>query len=187
MLTRIVLSTGIALACGAAYAQGGDKVPGEEKKPSLTREEMKDVGTEAGDRSFVERAASDNMADIELGKLALEKSSNPKVKKFARQMIHEHTRANRELKGMAIRKGWSLPADVTTEQKQNYDKLKEKSGKDFDKAFLDQAAKDYSDQVPLFQEQANAGHDPNLKAWAGRTLPMLRAQDVGAHAEHDAL
>jgi putative membrane protein len=58
-----------------------------------------------------------------------------------------------------------------------------KTGKDFDKAFIDAAVKDHQKAIELFQNEADRGTDTQLKAFAKKTLPTLRehlkqAQDL---------
>src|SRR5215217_8014756 len=43
--------------------------------------------------AFMDTAAVGGMMEVDLGKLALEKSSNAEVKKFAAQMVADHTKA----------------------------------------------------------------------------------------------
>ncbi len=58
---------------------------------------------------FMMEAARGGMAEVELSKLATTKAQNPEVKKFAQQMIQDHTNANTELKQLAGKKNVTLP------------------------------------------------------------------------------
>jgi putative membrane protein len=64
------------------------------------------------DQQFVIDAAQGGMAEVQLGQLALERSRNPEVKQFARQMIQEHTRANERLMRLATQKGITPPTTL---------------------------------------------------------------------------
>src|SRR4051794_41124900 len=50
---------------------------------------------------FVEDASAKGVAEIEAGKLALEKGTSADVKTFAEMMVKDHTAANTKLKGIA--------------------------------------------------------------------------------------
>ena len=54
------------------------------------------------DKKFVMDAAVGGMAEVELGKLAAEKATNPEVKQFGQRMVDDHTKANDELKDGGI-------------------------------------------------------------------------------------
>ena len=41
-------------------------------------------------------------------------------------------------------------------------------------AYIGQAVKDHEATVALFEGESRSGKDAELKAWAARTLPMLR-------------
>jgi predicted outer membrane protein len=67
------------------------------------------AGGAAPDAPFIIRAAHASMAEVELGKLALEKAGSEEVKKFAQRMVDDHTKANDELKTLAQNKNFTLP------------------------------------------------------------------------------
>src|SRR3954470_4033366 len=66
---------------------------------------------------FAQHAAMAGMAEVKLGQLALEKSTNDDVKKFAQMMVDDHTKANDELKALAQSKSIDLPTDLGKHQK----------------------------------------------------------------------
>ena len=84
---------------------------------------------------------ADNV-DIDAGKLAAEKTSNPKVKKFAQLMVTDHTSVNK--KATALAKKLNLtPEESDTSRSlksdgdKNVEKLRGLSGAEFDKAYID--------------------------------------------------
>lgn len=48
------------------------------------------------------------------------------------------------------------------------------SGSEFDKEYMSGMVKDHEAAVEDFQKQANEGTDPDIKAFAARTLPILQ-------------
>src|ERR1700759_3862518 len=44
-----------------------------------------------GDQAFVSKALEGGMAEVELGKLAADKSQSPDVKQFAQKMVNDHS------------------------------------------------------------------------------------------------
>jgi putative membrane protein len=130
--------------------------------------------TKTGDTGFLTEAAQGGMAEVELGKLASTKATNPDVKKFAQQMITDHSKANNELKELAAKKNFSVPTELSPKHKSLMDKLNGLSGADFDKAYVDAMVDDHKEDVEAFKDQSEDGKDADVKAWAGKTLPTLQ-------------
>ncbi len=124
---------------------------------------------------FMTEAAKGGMAEVELGKLAVGKAQNPEVKRFAQQMIADHTRANNELKTLAGKKSVTLPTDVGAEHKATMDKLSKLSGAEFDKEYVRAMVEDHEKDVKEFQTQSATSTDTDVKAFAAKTLPTLQS------------
>lgn len=83
-----------------------------------------------------------NTVDIDAGKLAKSKTKNPEVKKFAEQMIKDHTSVNKDTsKLMGKLKAKPEESDTSRTLRQDGDatmsKLKGLKDKEFDKAYVD--------------------------------------------------
>jgi putative membrane protein len=84
---------------------------------------------------------ADNV-DIEAGKLAESKTSNPKVKEFAQLMVRDHTSVNNQATQLAKKLNLT-PEESATSRSLKSDgdkmvkKLKGMSGAEFDKAYID--------------------------------------------------
>ncbi len=124
--------------------------------------------------SFVTEAAQGGMAEVEMGKLAAQKGQNPEVKKFGQMMVTDHTAANNELKAVAAKKNMTVPSDIGPKYKSSKDSLSKASGADFDKQYVDMMVSDHEDDVAAFEKQADSSTDPDVKAFAAKTLPTLK-------------
>jgi putative membrane protein len=129
---------------------------------------------DSGDKEFVTKAARAGLAEVNLGNLAARHTRNPQVGEFARQMITDHTQANRELIALANRKGIALPEKMDENHQKLWDKLAKMDGAEFDHAFMEGMVKDHEEAVQLFETESKDGKDEALKGWAGRTLPVLK-------------
>jgi len=123
---------------------------------------------------FMTEAARGGMAEVELSRLATTKSQNAEVKKFANQMIQDHTNANTELKQLAGKKNVTLPTELDAAHKATKDKLSGLAGAEFDKEYVSAMVADHEKTVALFQSQASGGTDADAKAFAAKTLPKLQ-------------
>ena len=128
-----------------------------------------------GDSKFMTDLAHGNIAEIEAGKMALEKSQNDTVKKFAQQMVDDHTAALTELQTMAQAKGVKLPEDVGPKHKAMAAALKAASGNAFDKQYMKGAGvADHKQTIALLKNIQTNGKDAELKAMATKKLPTVQ-------------
>jgi len=145
------------------------------------------IAVDETDAKFATDAANGGMAEVALGKLALEKSTNASVKEFATMMVNDHGRANEELMGIATMKNITLPADVDTEHKKKADELSKKTGKDFDKDYVDAMVDGHKKTLKLMQDEAKDGKDAELKAFAAKTAPIVQAHLDMINKIHDGM
>lgn len=124
--------------------------------------------------NFWTNAAQGGMAEVELGRLAAQKATNPEVKKFAQMMVTDHTKANAELKTLAAKKNITLPTDMGSSMKSSMDDLSKLSGADFDKKYVDMMVDDHETDVDLFEDNTD-NSDADIKAFTTKTLPTLKA------------
>jgi putative membrane protein len=125
------------------------------------------------DHQFVMEAAQGGMAEVELGQLASEKAQSSDVKQFAQRMVTDHGKANDELKTLAQSKNITLPTDVGAKHKATKDKLSKMSGAAFDRAYMQEMVTDHRKDVSEFEKESKSGKDPDVKAFAAKTLPTL--------------
>jgi len=123
---------------------------------------------------FMTEAAKGGMEEIELSKLALNKATNKEVRDFAQKMIADHTKASNELKALAAKKKFTLPATLTPEQISMATDMAKVASDEFDKEYVDAMVKDHEKDVSLFDAQSKNGTDADAKAFAAKTLPTLQ-------------
>lgn len=121
--------------------------------------------------AFMDTAAVGGMMEVDLGKLALEKSSNAEVKKFAAQMVADHTKIGSDLKSVAAKLEHLLPSVYPGDVKSHMDVMKKLSGQTFDRHYMDMMVNDHVKTLDLFRN-ANSLR-PEVKDFAARTLPVL--------------
>ena len=134
------------------------------------------------DRKFIMEAASGGMMEVQAGQLAAQNAGNDRVKSFGNMMVQDHTNANNELKALATSKNITLPDSMMTKHRKHIDMLKTKTGKDFDKAYMNMMVMDHNEDVSKFQSESKNAKDPDLKAFASKTVPVLRTHLDSAKA-----
>ncbi|MCJ8208215.1 DUF4142 domain-containing protein [Mucilaginibacter sp. RS28] len=158
--------------------EAADSINKASDTTSMSSSDTSKVGTplevSKDDAEFAVDAANGGMAEVEMGKLVAGKTTNPDVKKFAEMMITDHTKANTELIALAKQKNITLPSVVGTDEKKMMDDLAKKSGKEFDKDYVDMMVKDHEKDVSKFKDASEKCKDADLKAFATKTLPVLQ-------------
>jgi putative membrane protein len=133
---------------------------------------------------FVKEAAMSDMLEIESSKIAQQKG-NAQEKKFAEQMITDHTKTSSELKSMVSSS--NLKADIPTaldsSSQSKLDKLRDAKPENFASQYDPMQVSAHKEAVSLFQRYGKGGDDPKIKDWAAKTLPNLQhhlevAQDM---------
>jgi putative membrane protein len=91
-------------------------------------------------------------------------------------MVTDHQKTSSELKEMATsgKLKAELPTAMDSAHQSKLDKLKGRNGADFDKQYVSDQQSAHKDAVGLFERYSSGGDHPDLKAWAGNTLPTLR-------------
>lgn len=156
---------------GAAGGAAGTETPGA-GSPATNRAGAE--GLSAGDRKFIRDAASAGLAEVEMGQLAAQKGSDPAVKEFGERMVRDHGNANSELERVVSAKGVELPREPDDKHRRKLKDLQDKSGADFDKAYMKLMVDEHEKDVKAFEQQAKKGNDPQLKAFAEKTLATLQ-------------
>lgn len=137
--------------------------------------------------SFVQKAISGGMMEVELGNIASSKAQNPRVKNFAAMMVADHSAAGNELKQMASANNITAPTQMLPEHKGHIDMMKNKSGAAFDKAYMDMMVKDHKKDLEEYKKAANNLAVPQYKAFAGKTVPVLQKHMDSAQAIHKSM
>lgn len=126
------------------------------------------------DYSFAQKAAQGNTEEVQMGKLAEQKSSNPAVKEFGQRMVTDHSKLNAQLKQLAGQKGAMVPTSMSHHEESKMQHLENESGAAFDKAYVKDMVKEHKHDLKEFQSAAKSAQDPELRAYAQSAVPILQ-------------
>jgi putative membrane protein len=191
------LAVAAALCCSPMLAQapGGGGAPsggGQMQQPSGAnspssmdqQQQQQQMGTSgmntgpAVDKAFVKKALEGNIAEIEMGKLALQKSNDDQVKQFAQRMVDDHGKMLDELKPAAEQMGVKVPEGPSKGQMKSMDKMKALSGDAFDQAYIKDMVKDHKGDDNDFKMEAQSTQNPQLKQ-----MVMQSDQTIESHLQ----
>jgi len=164
----MLIVVALATATGAQQSSTGSQ-------KSSTKPNQSSSHPAASDNAFAIKAAQANMAEVDLGKLALQKAMSDDVKKFAQMMVDDHSKALDELKGVAGTKNITLPTAIDAEHKKLSDRLSKLSGAGFDREYMQAMVDGHRKVAADVRKESQSGADPDLKAWAGKVLPTVEA------------
>jgi putative membrane protein len=191
------LSYLLMIATAAYTFQGCGSHPKDAKETADSLNKTKDttsnvmntggIAVTSDDAKFATTAASGGMAEVALGKLALSKTADAKIKEFATMMVTDHSKANDELMVIAKTKNITLPMAVDSTHQKKMDELAKKSGTDFDKAYVDAMVDGHKKTLDLMNSEAKDGKDADLKAFAGKTAPTVQMHLDMINKIHDGM
>ena len=125
--------------------------PDENDQPINEEEDSHD----ADYKSFVMKAASEGMMEIELANIALEKSDNEEVRELAQMLKTEHLKANKELQEIMQINTWQMPEEMTDNDAVNVEQISTMPEEKFDMHYLHMVGNNHTKSIALFEEFAN--------------------------------
>lgn len=167
-----------AIASVFAFASCNETRREQDQDSNEVAEEQNDEKFEDNDMEkdadFVAEAVASNMAEIQMAKLAQQRSSNPEVKKIAKMLEDDHSKVLAELKTIAQAKSITVPVEPKDEAMRKMENLREEEADDFDKKWLEEMEDAHDKSINKFERRADNGEDAEIKAFAGKHLPHLK-------------
>jgi putative membrane protein len=102
-------------------------------------------------------------------------------------MVADHSKANEELKALAAGKNVILPTTMADDEQKHINDMSAMKGADFDKHYVDMMVDDHDKDVKMFEEAAEDAKDPDIRAWASKTLPVLKEHQAAIKAIKDKM
>ena len=127
------------------------------------------------DAMFINKAAIGGMTEVQEGQAATATATSPDLKTFAQKMIDDHTANNQELMTLAMTKGVTPPADLDKMHATEVSMLTKKTGATFDRTYIKDQTKGHEAMEKVMQNEIDHGTDPDLKAFAAKTLPVVQS------------
>ena len=206
----------LPLVCAAALVVGCNT-----NKTADNRDEPAAVGTAGeadrtavhdSEKDFVGKQLADGTAEVELGRMAAQKATNPEVKRFAQMMVDDHTKAGAELQQIASK--YNISATQPSDDKHNdvMDRLSKLRGPQFDKEYMKAMVDGHENAVDALESRVDSTAslkdkvtDPSkadkqvvpeksdnvvaasVNDWAANALPVVRHHLDEAKAINDKL
>jgi putative membrane protein len=191
----LLCSASTLLASVIAIAQNQPGMPGAQNQPGMAGQQQPNqqplasgIGTPAkmdtnpadqqamADQAFVRKALEGGAAEVQLGKLAQQKSQSDDVKQFGQKMVEDHTQLGEQMKPVAQQLGVKEPKGPSKKDKELVAKLEGLSGQQFDEAYIQAMVKDHKQDLKEFKQAAQSTQNPNVK--------QVAQQGVGVISQH---
>jgi putative membrane protein len=141
------------------------------------------------DRLFGQIAAVGGLAELDLGNLAADKATNPKVTKFAKRMVADYEKANDQLKSIAQKSNIQLSTNSDGERNKTCVYLDKLTGPQFDRAYVANQTVEHQKTAQLLAWEIGQ-EDAEMQRFASETLPIVLkhlrlARDLAAEISED--
>ncbi|MBW8682744.1 DUF4142 domain-containing protein [Chitinophaga rhizophila] len=153
----------------------------EVKSQEAAREDSADAMTESMDHldnaavEFATTAATANLREIELGKLAQTNANYGRLKEFGQKMVTAHTQSNADLQQACYKSGVTVPTGLSAEEMKDISAMAEKKDKSFDRAFIKRMVREHQETMEKLDAAAHNMKDTALQNYAKKTLPIVSA------------
>lgn len=121
--------------------------------------------------AFVQQALQEQLAEIELSKIAQNNSTNPAVINFAKVTVRDETQANHMLRELAAKKGIPVSPALDVENAAMAKILGCKTGADVDAYYAQDMAR-IDDRVIQLYRSESAADDRDVGSYARSALPQ---------------
>jgi putative membrane protein len=124
---------------------------------------------------YIAKAGAGDLYEIQSSKLVLASTKNANLKKFATQMVADHSKSTADVKTAAGKSGLKpKPPMLDADQKAMIKELQSASGPARDTAYVGQQKTAHAQALALHQGYAATGDKPALKAAAGKIVPVVQ-------------
>ena len=128
------------------------------------------------DQNFVALSAQSDQFEMQTSQLALQKSRRPAIRAFAQRMIDDHMQTTGQLTALAQQKGMTIPGPETLDPvlQQKLATL-QAANRTFDRDYIAAQISNHQSAIQVAQTEISGGQDPDVKALAQNTLPIIQA------------
>jgi len=135
----------------------------------------------AMDATFMTRTQLRGLEQIELGRIAADRASNPDVRAFGQQIVQDRGKANEELRLLAQSQSIALPTAIEGKRRTEVDRISKLSPPALDRAIVRALVPLHDADVADFQNQTQMGQEVELQGWVYVMLPLLEEQQEEIH------
>jgi putative membrane protein len=164
----VLLLTVLGIAAGPVHA--ADNPAGKPAAQTANAPSAADVN------GYVEKAATADMFEVQSSQMALEKTKDPSLRKFAEHMVNDHTKSSHKLQDTlkAANIAVTPPAKLDQAHQDQLAQLRSASGDQFDRQYRDMQLQGHQEALKLHSDYSKNGGNEALKRFATETAPVVQ-------------
>ena len=140
------------------------------------------IPVDSATAQFLVKATQGGLAEVASGTMAQGKTINESVKMFASMMVSDHNNVNGQVQTLAQQRMVTLPAETSEENKKMMADTEKKTGKDFDRAYMDMMVAAHKKTITMFEKASGEIADAAVKDLITQTLPKVKTHLDSAQA-----
>ncbi|HLN54597.1 MAG TPA: DUF4142 domain-containing protein [Bacteroidales bacterium] len=125
------------------------------------------------DHDFAINATYSNIAEIQLGELAFQKSDNDSVMNYGKEMIMDHNPIRYKMDSIARELKITLPTKMDKSHQTVYNRLSGLTSFAFDTAYMRSQILDHQAALSMMEKQRDSGNNKKLIDYAKENLILL--------------
>ena len=151
--------------CGltACNRERGVQAAGEDRTPTISPAEQ----------DFTMKAAQAHLAEIDMARIAIQKSDNTDVRDYANMIQSDHTRALQDLAELMNDKNVVQPKKVAPDTQKDIDRMNALTGPEFDREFVNMMVGDHQKAVGMFRDQQAIAQNDDIQKYIDDVLPKI--------------
>lgn len=169
LILLLLTLTAVGLFACQRHGENRVEAAGEENKSLADRR----LAINQADKAFIIDAEKANLQERFLGRLAVEKSQNQRIKDYGQMLADDHSRALRNLVDLMQQKGMNQPTTLPKAREEAFDQFKGLSGPAFDAEFINMMIQDHEKAVDMFKHEVSTAQDNDVRKYASDLLPAL--------------
>jgi putative membrane protein len=205
-LLALVCAGGLTVACASDARNGLDDSNNSSgavgtsgqgpSAESTSKESTVSHGSDSDARNFALQTSKRGAAEVELGKLAVARTQNRSVKRFAQMMVLDHTNGGNELEQAVVLLGGTVSAELPDQSEELLDKLKTLRGAEFDRTYMAAMVDAHQEMRGLVSGRLNdakrmtgskSALETAVDQWAENVLPKVERHLAMAQELSDSL
>ena len=123
---------------------------------------------------FIATAHVECLTEVQLGHIAAKQAGDAPIREIALRAIEDYEKAGLDIVRIAARRKLPVPESLDEEHQRVIEEMREKSGRDFDAAYVSRIRNNQPKAIMLFQRGQRI-KDPEISALASRALSMIES------------